>query len=77
MEGKIVVTNKKEDEARLEVEYTLQGNLTSANPECSKMVEKQRVGVNTEHKLTWVVEVPAKGSKQITFEMEAKEWSVE
>ena len=44
MEGKIVVTSRKEDGARVEVEYTLQGNLTSANPECSKMVEKQRVG---------------------------------
>ena len=77
MEGKIEVTNRKEEEARVEVEYTLQGDLTSAMPECLKMVEKQRVGMNNKRKLTWVLEVPAKGSKQIAFEMETKEWGME
>ena len=77
LEGKIEVTNRKEEDARVEVEYTLQGDLTCAMPECSKMVEKQRAGMNSERKLTWVLEVPAKGSKQITFEMETKEWGME
>ena len=74
LEGRIEVINRREEEAKVEVEYTLLGNLTSAKPECSKKVEKQGVGLNSEVKLTWVVEVPAKGSKEITFEMEVKEW---
>ena len=74
MEGRIEVINRREEEAKVEVEYTLLGNLTSAKPECSKKVEKQGVGLNSELKLTWVVEVLAKGSKEIIFEMEVKEW---
>ena len=76
-EGKIKVTNRKEEAAKVEVEYTMLGNLISAKPECSKTVEMFRIGANTQRRLTWALEVPAKGNTEIIFEMEEKEWRKE
>merc|ERR1712004_380719 len=63
-EGKIKVTNRKEEAAKVEVEYTMLGNLISAKPKCSKTVEMFRIGANTQRRLTWALEVPAKGRKK-------------
>ena len=79
-EGKIKVTNRKEEAAKVEVEYTMLGNLISAKPKCSKTVEMFqmfRIGANTQRRLTWDLEVPAKGNIEIIFEMEEKEWRKE
>ena len=75
--GAILVKNRKKEEIEVCLEVTVQGEVrvNEFKDDAGKVIEKPGSNVlNPLNLITWVIKVPASGSKEIGFGYEVKHW---